>query len=72
MRVITAAELARIFAFPDLIEALRLGFRRGAVTPTRHHYSIAVGGEPTATLLLMPAWHDMEGESREGRAYLGV
>ena len=72
MRVVTAAELARIFAFPDLIEALRLGFRRGAVTPARHHHSMAVGDEPAATLLLMPAWHDMAGDSRDDRAYLGV
>jgi ornithine cyclodeaminase len=72
MRVVTAAELARIFTFPDLVEALRLGFRRGAVTPVRHHHSIAIGDEPAATLLLMPAWHDMAGESPEGRAYLGV
>src|ERR671918_2642493 len=72
MRVVTAAELARVFTFPDLVEALRRGFRSGAVTPARHHHSIAMGDEPAATLLLMPAWHHMTGERRDDRAYLGV
>lgn len=47
--------------FPELIEALREGFRTGAQVPLRHHHTIPrapAGGEPEpdATLLLMPAW----------------
>ncbi len=67
MRVVSAADLARVFTFPDLIEALRSGFRRGAVVPARSHHAIEIAGEPAATLLLMPAW-DMSG----ARAFLGV
>ncbi len=67
MRVVSAADLARVFTFPKLIEALRRGFRRGAVVPARSHHTIEIAGEPAATLLLMPAW-EMSG----ARAFLGV
>ena len=65
MRVISAEDLAGVFTFPDLIEALRTAFRRGAVAPVRHHHTIALSGEPDATLLLMPAWDDLP--ARTGR-----
>lgn len=56
MRVIGAAEVESALAFPLLIEALRDGFRRGAVVPLRHQHRIPVPGAADATLLLMPAW----------------
>jgi ornithine cyclodeaminase len=56
MRILTADDLAGIFTFPSLIEALREAFRADIVTPVRHHHTIARSGEPDATLLLMPAW----------------
>ena len=59
MRVITAEDLARLFTYPDLIEALRAAFRRNVVTPVRHHHTIEIADEPAATLLLMPAWDDL-------------
>ena len=60
----TAAELP----FPDLIEALRAGFRRGAEVPLRHHHTIprGTGGAPDATLLLMPAWSGPPDAARPG------
>lgn len=70
MRIIAADDLARILTFPALVEALRAAFRRPAVTPLRHHHSIAIAGEPDATLLLMPAWQDLAAEIGDG--FLGV
>ena len=71
MRVVTAADLARILTFPPLINALRDGFRAGVVAPARHHHAIRFSEAPAATLLLMPAWHDTTG-GRADRRLLGV
>ena len=56
MRVVSADDLARIFDFAALIEALRHAFRSEIEAPARHHHRIERPGEPAATLLLMPAW----------------
>jgi ornithine cyclodeaminase/alanine dehydrogenase-like protein (mu-crystallin family) len=71
MRVVTAADLARILTFPPLINALRDGFRADVVAPARHHHTIPFPEAPAATLLLMPAWRDMTGEDAD-RPLLGV
>lgn len=74
MRVITAEDLARLFTYPDLIEALRATFRRNVVTPARHHHTMEIVDEPAATLLLMPAWDDLSkgaAPAHEG-GFLGV
>jgi ornithine cyclodeaminase/alanine dehydrogenase-like protein (mu-crystallin family) len=71
MQIVSAEELDRRFNFPDLVEALRQAFRRGVVTPVRHHHEIALPGEPAATLLLMPAWDD-PAISGPSEGYLGV
>jgi len=63
MRLVTAAHLEAVFAFPDLIAALGQAFRGGVVTPVRHHHAMP----RDATLLLMPAWT----EGAAG-AFLGV
>jgi ornithine cyclodeaminase/alanine dehydrogenase-like protein (mu-crystallin family) len=68
MRVISAGDLARIFTFPRLIEALRQAFRSPITVPVRHHHTIERPDEPAATLLLMPAWTDAGSEG----GYLGV
>lgn len=68
MRVIPADDLARIFTFPRLIDALRRGFRDPVEVPVRHHHTIERPGEPAATLLLMPAWSD----GAEAGGVLGV
>jgi ornithine cyclodeaminase len=72
MRVVSASELARVFTFPDLIEALRAAFRRGAVIPVRHHHAVEIAGESAATLLLMPAWDDMSDPAHAASGFLGV
>lgn len=62
---LNADQVCNALPWKDLIEALSAIFARDDVrSPIRHHHSIEVPGEPTATLLLMPAW--IEGE------YLGV
>ena len=43
-------------AWKPLIGALRNMFQTGCEAPVRHHHDVAVPGESTATLLLMPAW----------------
>ena len=56
MRMIAAEDVRSALDFPSLVEALRAIFREGAESPVRHHHDIAKQGEPTGTLLLMPAW----------------
>ena len=68
MRIISADDLARIFTFPRLIDALRRGFQSQVELPVRHHHTIERPGEPSAMLLLMPAWT----EGDEGDGVLGV
>jgi ornithine cyclodeaminase len=68
MQVISAGDLARIFTFPRLIEALRQAFQSPITVPARHHHTIERPGEPPATLLLMPAWTDAGTDG----GYLGV
>jgi ornithine cyclodeaminase len=70
MRIISADDLARIFTFPLLAEALKKAFTGSAVTPTRHHHSLDMPGGSAATLLLMPAWDDLSGSEED--AHLGV
>ncbi len=53
MIVYSAADVARLLPYGDLIEALRKGFADGAETPVRHHHETA----PATTLLLMPSWN---------------
>ena len=71
MRIVSAHDLSGIFDFAALIEALREAFREGATMPARHHHSIALPGEPAATLLLMPAWNEPSAGRMES-GFLGV
>ena len=52
MKVFSAADVARLAPYRDIVEALRHGFRAEITTPVRHHHEIS----DVATLLLMPAW----------------
>lgn len=53
MRVISAAEVAKLASYGELVEALRAGFQQDIATPVRHHHDPS----PVSTLLLMPAWN---------------
>ncbi|MFK7793003.1 MAG: ornithine cyclodeaminase family protein [Devosiaceae bacterium] len=73
MRIITAADIAEVATFRDLLETLRLAFRRPPIAPLRHHHTIErPGEEPDSTLLLMPAWTDFAGQDSSKRGYTGV
>ena len=61
---IPADEVRALLPWGALVDAVREMFRNGCEMPVRHHHTIAVPGDPAATLLLMPAW--LPGE------YLGV
>jgi alanine dehydrogenase len=52
VKLLSAADVARLGAYRDIVEALREGFRAPIETPVRHHHEIS----PVSTLLLMPAW----------------
>ena len=52
MKWISAAELATLAPYADIVEALRDGFRSDTQTPVRHHHDTS----EFTTLLLMPAW----------------
>lgn len=56
MRVVTAADIARVLTDDDLIVALAEAFRADVTVPARHHHTVARPGAD-ATLLLMPAWN---------------
>ncbi|TBW41215.1 ornithine cyclodeaminase family protein [Siculibacillus lacustris] len=58
MRTIDAETIDRVLTRADMVAALRAGFAEAMVTPVRHHHTLARAGEPTAMLLLMPAWSD--------------
>lgn len=52
MKILDQADVARLGAYKDIVEALRQGFRAEIETPVRHHHDIS----GVSTLLLMPAW----------------
>lgn len=52
MKILSAADVARLGPYRDIVEALRQGFRAEIATPVRHHHDVS----PVSTLLLMPAW----------------
>jgi ornithine cyclodeaminase len=64
MKMVAAADLARLAPHGDVVEALREAFGQHYVAPLRHHHDIDRGGA-TATYLLMPAWSDMSGGDAE-------
>ena len=68
MRIVSAEDLAKIFTFPLLIDALRHAFQSEIEVPVRHHHPVERPGEPAAMLLLMPAWT----RGGQGGGFLGV
>jgi ornithine cyclodeaminase len=49
---LSAADVARLAPYGEIVEALREGFRADITTPVRHHHDVS----KNITLLLMPAW----------------
>ena len=56
MRFLDAATIRARLPWPRIIDALAEALRADVHAPLRTHHSIEVPGEPTAALLLMPAW----------------
>lgn len=56
MLVLDEIQTRAALPWPALIDALKEMFAGDCVMPVRHHHDVAVPGEETATLLLMPAW----------------
>ncbi|MBY5344970.1 ornithine cyclodeaminase family protein [Rhizobium johnstonii] len=68
IRILDARTTGELLPFGALVATLRQAFAEGCVVPVRHHHTIANSGEPDATLLLMPAWH----ETHRSERYLGI
>ncbi len=56
MRFLDAATIRDRLPWPRIIEALAEALRTEVHTPLRSNHTIGVPGEPSGTLLLMPAW----------------
>ena len=57
MRVLSYDETVVALDFPPLVEALRQAFRKtDFATPSADLHSLAVPGEPTGSLIVLPAW----------------
>jgi ornithine cyclodeaminase/alanine dehydrogenase-like protein (mu-crystallin family) len=72
MRTINARAVEDALGYPDLIDVLEQAFRIGAVSPLRHHHTIALDGRPEATLLLMPAWTKGAADVETAGRYAGI
>ncbi|MBY3183705.1 ornithine cyclodeaminase family protein [Rhizobium laguerreae] len=68
IRILDARTMGELLPFGPLVATLRQALAEGCVVPVRHHHTIANSGEPDATLLLMPAWH----ETHRSERYLGI
>jgi ornithine cyclodeaminase len=56
MRFFDAAAIRARLPWPRMLAALDAMLRENVLAPLRAHHAIEVPGEPTAALLLMPAW----------------
>lgn len=72
MLTISAAEVDRALTFSGLVETLRTAFREGAVQPVRHHHTIERPDGAASTLLLMPAWTDLNAAGNSKDGHIGV
>lgn len=68
MTIFNAEATTARLPFAELVKALQEGFATGCELPERHHHKVERGGEPDATLLLMPAWSSVA----DPQQYLGV
>ncbi len=56
MRYFDAAAIRARLSWPRMLAALEAMLRDDVAAPLRTNHAVAVPGEPTASLLLMPAW----------------
>ncbi|WP_054309691.1 ornithine cyclodeaminase family protein [Mesorhizobium sp. 1M-11] len=72
MLTISAAEVDRALTFSGLVETLRIAFHDGAVQPVRHHHTVERPDGAASTLLLMPAWTDLNAAGTSKDGHIGV
>ena len=72
MLTISADGVDRALTFDGLVESLRTMFRDGAVQPVRHHHTIERPDGAASTLLLMPAWTDLNAAGTSAGGFVGV
>lgn len=72
MLTISAAEVDRALTFSGLVETLRTAFHDGAVQPVRHHHTVERPDGAASTLLLMPAWTDLNAAGTSKDGHIGV
>ncbi|RLP27795.1 ornithine cyclodeaminase family protein [Mesorhizobium sp. YM1C-6-2] len=72
MLILSADDVDRALTFPSLVETLRAAFKAGAIQPVRHHHTIARPDGAASTLLLMPAWTDLDAAGTSDGGYIGV
>jgi ornithine cyclodeaminase len=58
--------------YKGLIETLREAFKAGAVQPVRHHHHVERPDGAANTLLLMPAWTDLQAAGRSAGGHIGI
>lgn len=66
MKLVSAEQIYQRVTYPQMVEALREGFRADIVTPLRHHHTIAKKEGEDGVLLLMPAWQNLENADSKG------
>lgn len=69
---ISAAEVDRALTFSGLVETLRTAFHDGAVQPVRHHHTVERPDGAASTLLLMPAWTDLNAAGTSKDGHIGI
>ena len=72
MLILSADDVDRALTFPSLVETLRAAFKAGAIQPVRHHHTIERPDGAASTLLLMPAWTDLDAAGTSDGGYIGV
>lgn len=72
MRFFDGAAVDAALGYPGLVDIIEAAFIQGAISPARHHHTIALSGRPEATLLLMPAWEAREAGADVAGRYMGV
>lgn len=72
MLILDSAAVDAALTHEALVETLRLAFRDGAVQPTRHHHTISRPDGADSTLLLMPAWSDLDRAGTSQGGYIGI
>jgi ornithine cyclodeaminase len=72
MLTISAADVDRVLDFKGLVGTLHEAFRAGAVQPVRHHHTVERPDGAATTLLLMPAWSDLNAAGTSDGGFIGV